>query len=131
MKEYYRELKTFEEFLETVPEKISKDKVMMRNTKYLFTKLKQMKKKGKGGKFFLIKFFCPFCKNYETIHQIVFEMKGIIKEKFDKDEPITMMCPKCNERTMFLFASGITDQEIVKAVLEDMGKEERMGRFGA
>jgi len=125
MKKYYKELKTFEDFLETVPEDVKKNRVMMRNTRFLFIKLKEMRKDGKAGRFFFIKFLCPFCDNYDTIHQVIFEMKGEIKEKFDKDEPIKMICPKCNERSMFLLASGVRDFDVVKSVLKEMSEEDK------
>lgn len=124
-KKNYIELKTPKDFLETIPIGVEDRDIIERNATILYEGLKQK------GRVFLIRFFCPFCEQFDTIHQVVMKMKGEIKEKFDKDEPITMMCPKCMERATILYASGVTDHEIVKQVLRDMSEEEIMSRFGA
>lgn len=121
-KKNYIELKTVKDFLATIPIGVENRRTIERNAKFLYESLK------KRGKVYLVRFFCPFCENYDTIHQVIMRMEGKIKEKFDKDEPITMMCPKCMERSQILFMSGITDHDIVRGVLKDLAEEERLKR---
>jgi len=61
-KKCFRELKTFEEFIETVPESVRNDKIQMENTKLLFKMLKEIpSRKGIFGKFYLVTIYCKIC----------------------------------------------------------------------
>lgn len=130
MKENYIEIKTIEELWKTIPEEMKKDKNVVRNTEFLFKNFINKEKDGLKARFFLIRYHCPVCQQFDTIHQMVFKMDGIFKEKFEKDEPIEMMCTKCLDITQFLVASGLSDKEIIKEIVREIREEEKMQTFG-
>jgi len=56
---------------------------------------------------------------------VIFEWKEL-KDNFDNDKPIEMMCQKCSERSMELIQSGMTDDKLILEILKDMGRGDKM-----
>jgi len=126
-KKYYKELKTIKDVINTLPEHVRHNDTVIKNTKFFF---KELKRQGKrDSKIYLVKFFCPTCECYEKMHMVIMKndkgKKDVFKEKFEKDEPMKMMCQKCMDRSMYLYESGIIDKELVMEVLKDMGEEDK------
>jgi len=122
-KENYKVIRNASEFMKRIPLTEPDRALIRRNTEFLFKEITKPREiDGKKGTMYYIKIFCPICERNDFMFQIVFD-HGPFKEEFDKDEPLKIMCQKCQEGSQFLVASGVTDPEIIKGVLRDMAKE--------